>query len=129
MERQLAAHLGAARLILEQVSGGPTHKSTSRLQAAAIIELIGQTGSQSSSEGLQRWPPTFLHSLVRLRLGTRGKLDLSAEARAKLNGQVLDIKWADDDAARVLDALVPPAALQKRRRGLQVLCVKALVLG
>ncbi len=42
--RAIKARVGAARLLLDQhVAGSALHETVSRLQAAAIMELIGQS--------------------------------------------------------------------------------------
>jgi hypothetical protein len=48
--RQIKARVGAARLLLEQqVAGSAMHVSVSRLQAAAIVELLGQSSLSSQA--------------------------------------------------------------------------------
>ena len=49
MELRLRARIGAARLVLDQVAGSASHESVSRMQAAAVIELVGSRVTELSS--------------------------------------------------------------------------------
>jgi len=49
LPRQLSARLGAARLVLKDAVGSPTHTAVSALQRDALVDLLGK--SDLSSEG------------------------------------------------------------------------------